>query len=319
MSLNLKPYLFGATGNKGASGASGSSSSVNTRGWLPFGTTDTSGWGLGMGLGTSGWNATMNAQTWLGGVKRIAVYLFAVLIVVGILLLFVHFFIRPVFRRRAGAPGWITIPGLDDGALFWKNGNTGAIEEGVLPIQNQYYGYTLQLDLFLQNPFQFSTRPRLLLTRGGSLKTTPSGDQFLGILNQYNLAIALKPDTNDMLVSVLTTTGNDNMGKESIVSVVPNIPVQIPFRITVIVMERAMEVYMNGHLIQTVSYHNNLMDVKGGIAPASGAEANIVQYRNLKIWPRVLTTPEIREATPALSSAADMNPTPMPSSSSCSV
>lgn len=253
----------------------------------------------------------MGTQTWLDAIKRIAVYLFAVLIVIGVLLLFIHFMIRPVFRRRPGAPGWITLPGLDDGVLFWEKGSTGQIENKALPIQNDYFGYTLQLDLFLQNPFQFSRYPRLLLTRGGLAKTPPAGEMLLGILQQYNLAIALKPDTNDMLVSVL------NKDRQMEVAVLPNVPVQIPFRITVVVMERALEVYQNGHLIRTVSYHAPPLDVKGDIFPASGAEANIARYRNLKIWPRILTTPEIREATPPLASAADMNGSPIPSSSSC--
>jgi hypothetical protein len=251
----------------------------------------------------------MNSQQWFGTIKRIAIYLFAVLIVIGILLLFVHFFIRPVFRWRPGTPGWITIPGRDDGVLFWKEGSTGEIPNNDLPIQNQYHGYTLQLDLFLQNPFQFSTYPRLLLTRGGIVKSRPAGDMFLGILSQYNLAVALKPDTNDMMVSVL------NKDNQMEVAILPNIPVQVPFRLTVVVMERALEVYLNGRLVQTVSFHSPPMDVKGGILPASGTEANIVRYRNLKIWPRILTTPEIRDATPPLSSAEDMNGGPIPSSS----
>jgi hypothetical protein len=251
----------------------------------------------------------MNAGQWGSAIKRIATYLFAVLLVIGILLLFVHFFIRPVFRWRPGTPGFITLPGRDDGVLFWKEMNTEILPNTTLPIQNQYDGYTLQLDLFLQNPFQFSTRPRLLLTRGGVRKSTPDGDMFLGLLDQYNLAIALKPDTNDILVSVL------NKNRQMEMAVLSNAPVQVPFRLTVVVMERAMEVYVNGHLHQTTTFDVPLLDVKGDISPASGAEANIVRYRNLKVWSRVLTTPEIRDATPALSTTEEMNATPLPSTS----
>lgn len=302
-SLNLSPYLFGNT-TKRATPAPSTGATTHSTGWFQWGNVGT-GWSP---LTTN----QMNAQTWMTGAKRIGTYLFAVLLVVAILLLFIHFFIRPVFRWRPDAPGWITLPGREDSVLFWEKGNTGQIENKTLPIQNEYFGYTLQLDLFIQNPFQFSRYPRLLLTRGGVEKSPPAGEMLLGILQQYNLAIALKPDVNDMLVSVL------NKNRQMEVAVLPNVPVQQTFRLTVVVMERALEVYLNGHLIQTVTYDAPLMDVKGDIFPASNTEANIARYRNLKIWPRILTTPEIRHSTPPLPSATDMNATPMPSSSSTS-
>jgi hypothetical protein len=39
--------------------------------------------------------------------------------------------------------------------------------------------------------------------------------------------------------------------------------------------------------------------------------------RNLKIWSRILTTPEIRDASPALATAKDMGAGPMPASTVC--
>jgi hypothetical protein len=64
----------------------------------------------------------------------------------------------------------------------------------------------------------------------------------LGILSNYNLVAALLPDTNDLIVSVLNKDNN----MENII--VPNIPIQQPFRLTMIVMEQALEVYINGKL-----------------------------------------------------------------------
>ena len=304
MSLNIAPYLFGKTNTTKAPNAS------SNRGWFSFGnTTSSSSFTSSTNFSTS----TMNSEQWLDSIKRIFTYLFAVLIVVGILLLFVHFFIRPVFKWKPGAPGWIPVPGWDDGVLFWEKGNTGQIMNKDLPIQNQYMDYTLQLDLFLQNPLQFATHPRILFTRGGIRKANPSGDTLLSVLDQYNLAIALTPDTNDIIVSVL------NSKKNMETAILHNAPIQEVFRLTVVIMERAMEVYLNGHLVHTTTFMDPPMDVKGDIFPASGTEANIARYRNLKIWSRVLTTPEIRSTTPAMSTASDMGAGPIPtSSSSCS-
>lgn len=248
---------------------------------------------------------------WGTSLKRIGAYLLAIAVVILILLLFIHFFVRPVFRWKPGAPGWIPVPGWDDGVLFWSKGSTGAIPAAQLPIQNQSFDYTVQVDLFLQNPLQFATHPRVLLTRGGIRKSPPSGETLLGVLQQYNFAVALKPDTNDMIVSVL------NKDNHMETAILPNVPVQEPFRLTIVVMEKAMEVYLNGHLLRTTTFQAPPRDVKGGITPAEGVEANIVRYRNLKVWSRVLTTPEIRDASPSLSTAKDMGAGPIPSSSSC--
>ncbi len=307
-SLNIRPYLFGveqtrnnrstaATSvatvtNSAASAASAVTSAINS--WTPS---------------FSSFSPSLNATQWKDAVKRVAVYLAAVLLVLLVLLLLVHFFIRPVFRWRPGAPGWIPVPGWDDGALFWKDGAV-LVPATDLPIQNQYMDYTLQVDLFLENPLAFATQPRLLFARG-SKKASPTGDTLLGILEPYNLAVALKPDTNDLLVSTLNHRGHMET------AVITNVPVQEVFRLTVVLMEKAMEVYINGHLVQTTTFQAPPKDVRGAIEPAKGQEATIARMRNLKIWSRILTTPEIRDASPTLASAKDMGAGPMPTSTVC--
>jgi hypothetical protein len=85
-----------------------------------------------------------------------------------------------------------------------------------------------------------------------------------------------------------------------------------------VVMEQALEVYINGHLMRTRSFGAPPKSVDGDIYPAAGIEANAVLVRNLKIWSRILTTSEIRQASPALSTGKNFGAGPMPSSTSCS-
>jgi len=243
---------------------------------------------------------------------RILSYILAIIIVILVILLFIHFFITPIFKLRPGAPGLIPVPGLDDGTLFWNKTSPGLILNKDLPISSLSYNYTLNLDVFIQNPLQFSTSPRVFFTRGALLKEKPEGDTLLGIMTQYNLAAALLSDTNDMVVSVVNKDNN----MESVV--IPNVPIQEPFRLSVVVMEQAMEVYINGHLMKTRHFASPPMDIKGDIYPATGILANMAILRNLKIWSRILTTTEIRESTPSLSTAKDFGAGPMPTSSTCS-
>jgi hypothetical protein len=247
-------------------------------------------------------------------IGRLLAYLFAIFVVIMVILLFVHYFIKPIFRLRPGDPGYITIPGFDDGVLFWNKGYSGIIQDKGLPIAKSYFNYSLTMDIFIENPLQFTQGPRVILRRGGSLKDSPTSDTLLGYYNSYNLIVALLPDTNDLLVSVL----NSNNNMENVL--ISNVPVQEPFRVGVIVMERALEVYMNGRLVKTRTFDVPLLASYGDIFPPSGIATNIVKVRNLKLWNRILKTGEMREATPALSSTKDFSPSAMPSSSanSCS-
>ena len=246
-----------------------------------------------------------------GTIPRILSYLFAILIVILVILLFVNYFITPIFKLHAGTPGKILIPGFDDGKLFWSSATPAQVLNSDLPISSQCFGYTLLVDIFIQNPLQFSKQPRILLTRGATMKQTPSGDTLLGILDNYNLAVALLPDTTDLIVSVLNKDNN----MENVV--LSNIPVQEPFRLGITVMENALEVYLNGHLMKTRSFQTVPKSVLGDIYPLSGIQANMAKLRNLKIWNRILSTGEIRYATPALSSATQMGAGPIPGSSMC--
>ncbi len=244
---------------------------------------------------------------------QIAVYVLAIVVVLFVILLFVHFFITPVFQTHPGAPGIIPVPGWDDGVLYWEYTNPSQILNKDLPIHSQYFGYSLFMDMFIENPMQFSKQPRILFSRGGNRINPPTGDTVLGVMNQYNLVVGLLPDTNDMIVSVL----NKDHNMENVI--VPNVPIQEPFRLGIILMEQALEVYVNGRLIKTRTFSATPMDVKGDIYPATGVEANIAKIRNLKIWSRLLTTTELREADPSLSSMNDFGGTrPIPTSTTCS-
>jgi hypothetical protein len=245
------------------------------------------------------------------GISKILSYLFAIIIVLLVILLFIHFFIKPIFKLQPGASGIITVPGFDDGKLFWNKTNASLILNKDLPISDVTYNYSLIMDVFIQNPLQFANQPRIFFSRGASIKQTSTNeDTLLGKLNYYNLVAALKPDTNDMIVSVLN---KDNIMENVII---PNAPVQEPFRLGIVLMENALEVYINGHLMKTRTLSSPPKDIKGDINPAAGVEANITKVRNLKIWNRLLNTNEIRYATPSLSTEKDFNATPIPTSSS---
>lgn len=246
------------------------------------------------------------------GIARIISYILAILIVILVILLFINYFITPIFKLKPGDSGIITIPGFDDGKLYWNKTNASQILNKDLPISSIVYNYTINLDIFIENPLQFSKHPRIFFSRGAIRNENPTGDTLLGLFSNYNIIAGLLPDTNDLVVSVLNKDNN----MENVI--IQNIPIQEPFRLGVVVMERAMEIYINGHLKKTRTFEAPPKDVKGDIEPALGIESNIAKIRNLKIWPRILTINQIREATPSLSSTKDFGGVgPIPTSTSC--
>jgi hypothetical protein len=243
--------------------------------------------------------------------SRVIIYILSIAIVIFVILLFIDRFFKQIFSLQPGDSGIIPVPWFDNGVLFWDKVNPGQILNKDLPISELSFNYSLILDMFIQNPLQFSKHPRILFSRGAIFKNDRSGDTILGILNNYNLVIALLPDTNDLIVSVLNKDNNME------IAIVSNIPVQEPFRIGIVIMEAAMEVYLNGKLMKTRAFHSTPKDVKGDIYPASGIELNIAKLRNLKIWPTLLTSSEIRSASPSLSVTSDFGVTSMPTTSTC--
>lgn len=243
-------------------------------------------------------------------IKRILAFVLAIIIVMVILLLFVDKYITPIFRSQPGSPGIITLPGADTGILFWKT-NSDTIKNEATPIQQKYFDYSFIVDIFIENPIYFTNQPRILFSRGGMpVDTTASANRttLLSVLQYYNIVVALLPDTTDMIVSVL----NQNHIMENII--IPNIIIQNSFRLGVVIMDKAFEVYINGRLMKTRSYGAPLLDVRGDIVAGS---TNVAKLRTLKIWDHALIAPEIREAKPPLTASASFGADPIPGSSTC--
>jgi len=323
---NVRQSISGITGmaTTGTSGTSGTIGTIGTSGttvprmnnmraqqassFNPFGFGATS---TAAAMSTTG---TIGMQN---GIGRILAYVIGIIIVVIVLSLLIHYYVTPIYSLQPGAPGIISVPGFDDGIIFWNGSGKypamGVIKNDDLPIKSAYCDYSLTVDMFIQNPLQFSQYSRILLRRGDptSIKATPTSKEIIGAMSNYNLVVALQPDTTDMVVSVMNAGG----GMENVI--IENIPVQEPFRLGIVVMQNALEVYINGFLMKTRKINNGLKDVGGDLAPASNSELSIAKMQNLKIWTRILSTPEIREAKPALASATSFNALAIPSSTSC--
>lgn len=260
---------------------------------------------------TDGIKQQLSTVNVYGSLLKIIAYLGAIIVVILIILLFIHYFVTPIFVFKPGNPGIIQVPGFDDGQLFWSDGTTPAITDGMSKAQS--YGYSLILDMFIQNPYIMTGAPRILFRRGATARKThyATASEFSGVVDNYNLIIGLVSNNTDLIVSVLCNNNGADVVENLII---PNIPIQTPFRIGVVIMQHALEVYINDKLSKTKSLMYTPKDVKGEFNTAfiDAGEQNIAKLRNLKIWNRILTSSEIKYATPALSTVTEFAASPMP-------
>lgn len=233
---------------------------------------------------------------------RIIGYLLGIFVVITVILLFINYYVTPVFQLNPGGPGVIPVPGMSDGTTYWTKSPTSPISDTATPIGTQTSNWSMTLDFFIKEPISTHPYPRVLFHRGLELQSSPSSALLTDVAPNYNIAIALTPDTTDMIVSA--QNANNNM--ENIL--IPNVPVQTPFRVGVVLMDSAIEVYLNGRLLKTRTFSAPLKQTIGQFWSPQGDMAAIASVRNLHLWKRPISPSEMRYAQPQLASAASFSP-----------
>lgn len=223
-------------------------------------------------------------KSWLG-------YLSGIVVVILAILIFVHFIITPIFKTTPGGSGFIPLPGYDTGKLYWEDDSV-RLDDTKTILNGMTKNYTIAADIYIENPLAFSNRPRVLFYRGPPAVTGGSSAAGIrGAIGDYNIAMALSADTNDLLVSVLNTANNE----ENVL--LQNVPVQQTFRVTAVVYDRALEVYVNGRLAKTRPFAYPPKEMTGPFMPPVD---QIAKVRNLHMWSNILTPAEIRAAGPKM-------------------
>ena len=131
--------------------------------------------------------------SFLEGSGKIIAYIIGIIFVIIVISLLIHYYITPIYSLRPGAPGIILIPGFDDGVLFWNGSGVyptpTLIKDKDLPIKNKYYDYSFIVDMFIQDPMQFSTCHRILLSRGLTRRSSCTGDTIMSIASSFNFVV----------------------------------------------------------------------------------------------------------------------------------
>ena len=237
-------------------------------------------------------------------------YFLSILFVLFAILMFIHYFITPIWQINPGGPGVIPLPGLSDSKVYWQNvKDEQPINDASGGMSTITSNWSMSLDIFVSQPYGQESSPRFIFTRSPNNPKQVSSIILTDSLPDYNVAMALIPSTNDLIVSAL----NSNNNEESVI--VPNIPIQKPFRIGIIIFDSMMEVYVNGMLYQTKQF-SAPTKVVGGFFRATPSTIinNTAKVKNLIVWRRAVTAGEMRYAKPSLAAASEFDPDSMESS-----
>jgi hypothetical protein len=237
-------------------------------------------------------------------------YTIAILLVLLVLLAFIHYTITPIFQLQPGGPGYIRIPFMDSSEKYWPPSSVPYTVPDIsnCAVNNAYLAsnWSMSLDICIMNPQQRimvadKSAFRLIFNRGGSPPSTFTGDgSITSVWTGYNLAVGILKDTNDLLVSVMNGKGNP----ENIF--IANVPTQQPFRLGVVVMDNAFEVYINGKLAKTRKLVTAIPALSSTAPPPlfqgpQGATMNqVARVGNLLLWTQIVSPSVMKYATPAL-------------------
>ena len=138
------------------------------------------------------------------------------------------------------------------------------------------------------------------VARNGSANLPP-----FGLPKRLNPGIFLDPNTNDILVFVDTHLGAENY-RESVR--ITDIPLDIPFRLGVVLKGRVLEIYLNCRLEVTKVLTGDPKEVEGDWYGLSGSAAAEAQIQNLHLWNKGLVTAAIQSLCPAFPTFSKKRP-----------
>lgn len=222
---------------------------------------------------------------WLFYISVIALGLF-------LLLVFLHYTTYPIFSFGPNDDeGIISLPTASNAQTAFLSGPAPSDRASNFTDLRPFavtYGMTLFLDGSVSG-----TAPRVLFYRAEG--ATPAPTTAAALASAYpnsNVLLYMDPFVNDLYI--LLKTAKDTTTKR----VITNAPVGTPFRLTLVIQPKYVEIYFNGQLVETVLTPGgaDLIDISPAYSawgpPAATGTAARLAY--LTYWPYVLTPKVVR-------------------------
>jgi hypothetical protein len=243
------------------------------------------------------------------------------LFILFLLLVFINTTMYPIFSFSMNETGLIRIPLSTDRELsYTKTGSAIATKRRDTDTGNKdnktalpvCCNYTIGVDIHIDGGLTPITYPNVLLYRDlqvPSVTATAAAAATKANLGakypNTNIIVWLDRSTNNLNVTLVTK----DIGLNDTLQHLPpieNVPLNKAFRLTIVLADSFIEVYMNGELERTMQITGNLKGI-GSATASTDFYPPITEYRqggvkisHMSMWPRVISSREIRayEATP---------------------
>jgi len=238
-----------------------------------------------------------------------------------ILLILVHFTITPIFALTANEPGVLVLSGTGDREMAYTtsdgnmptptNPRNAKLSKTQLPSCN----YTMGLDILIDSTkqtqypvpilYRDSTHvtgalgppPRGYMAGNAStdLTTTTTGN-LNTLYKNTNIIVWAGGSNKDIQVTLVTTDTNGDTVDISMKT--PIVPVLGKwFRLTIVLADSFAEIYVNAALVSTLNTEGNTLrqiESNDFYPPVVEADVGGITIANMSMWPRILTSKEIR-------------------------
>jgi hypothetical protein len=285
-------------------------------------------------------------------------YLVLYAFILFLVLVVVHFTITPVFKFTPGAKGLIGVSASSDDKVYWNEKaqplplvfvppDPLSTTQKVDPLSAYPFinSFSFSVDLYVRRMTDTTATNRVILYKtykNGSgtpvvadpLATAPA---VVAPATEVDIASYMKKvssmfmyltQTNDLVVTFFSGPEGTPFSTRQ----VKNIPLYIPFRVTVVVEQKSFTVYINAKQAfqrtipstLTLNSSNSLpTDTTASpqrfFAPPAWADlpTKTVFLQNFHLWPRAISYPEVQTAQPALALVSDFNMPVESGSGSC--
>jgi hypothetical protein len=332
ISGSIVPSFTGLPFGSGSTSAPRSTANPST-GWgfgtggFGIGGFGTGGFGIGgFGSSTSATSAPL-ASTSSGGSYALQVLFFFFLygLVIFLLLILIHYTVRPVFQFIPGGTGFIPINPSVDYQIYWNTGKQPGIPApdpaglSVDPFNSILFSkeYTFSVDIYLTNMSQSMGLDRLIfyLATNDSFIDSFSFDKKLSLADNFlnnkqsmaavSMVCYIADNTNDVILTYFLKTGNGSVVQRSSFPI-KNAPMYTPFRLTVAYGKNTFTTYLNGLQVSQTSVVDattfSSVDAYKFYANTSPTKRGNVQ--TLILWNREATYHEIIGVPVTLTSTA---------------
>lgn len=262
-----------------------------------------------------------------------------------LILIFVHFTVRPVFSFVPGGKGFLQVSSGSDDKVYW-NDKKQPIPDSIeartpvddplkvgttdtLTAYDWINNFSFSVDIYIRKLQESNPNTRVILYKtyryGNVGSDTPvvSSPFAPPIASNESLVTYMKPkcsmlvyltDANDLIVTLFSPVGGTSTDFSC--RPIKNIPLNEPFRLSVVVEEKVFTVYLNGK--QTFQ-----KAIPSGIAknpsvtstqperfyppPSWAINPRTVYLQNFHLWPRPISYAEVVSAQPALAKKQDFD------------